>query len=220
MLIAAGTFALVVLLIVGIWWFFMVRPETQAHAVLRKRMKSRRETIVGRLELVKQMERMSQVPALNNVLARAKGTVGPLQRIITESGVQITVGLFILISGFAGMFMYVLVSNLAHQTILGIMAGALATAGPYGYVLYARSVRIRKFEESFPEAIDLIARALRAGHAFVTGLGMVAEELPPPVGAEFRILYDRQNFGEPLPDALKAFAGVPSWMRASSSPPS
>ena len=67
-------------------------------------------------------------------------------------------------------------------------------------------MRIRKFEESFPEAIDLIARALRAGHAFVTGLGMVAEELPAPVGTEFRMLYDRQNFGQPLPDALKAFA--------------
>jgi tight adherence protein B len=63
-----------------------------------------------------------------------------------------------------------------------------------------------KFEEHFPEAIDLLGRALRAGHALTTGLGMVAEELPPPVGEEFRLLYDQQNYGLPLPDALRNFA--------------
>ena len=63
-----------------------------------------------------------------------------------------------------------------------------------------------KFEEQFPEAIDLLARALRAGHAFTTGLSMVAEEMPDPVGTEFRLLYDQQNYGLPLPQALRAFA--------------
>ena len=61
-----------------------------------------------------------------------------------------------------------------------------------------------KFEEQFPEAIDLLSRALRAGHAFTTGLSMVAEEMPEPVGTEFRLAYDRQNFGMPLPEALKS----------------
>ena len=65
-----------------------------------------------------------------------------------------------------------------------------------------------KFEEQFPEAIDLIARALRAGHAFTTGLAMVAEEMPEAGRAEFKLLYDQQNFGMPLPDALKAFAAA------------
>jgi tight adherence protein B len=66
--------------------------------------------------------------------------------------------------------------------------------------------RIRKFEEQFPEAIDLIARALRAGHAFSTGLKIAAEELPPPAGVEFRKLYERQNYGAPLGDAMRALA--------------
>jgi tight adherence protein B len=63
-----------------------------------------------------------------------------------------------------------------------------------------------KFEEHFPEAIDLVARSLRAGHALPTGLSMVADEMPVPVGTEFRILYDEQNFGLTLPDALRNFA--------------
>jgi tight adherence protein B len=62
------------------------------------------------------------------------------------------------------------------------------------------------FEEQFPEAIDLMARALRAGHTLPTGIQTVAEEIPAPVGAEFKLLFDRQNFGMPLGDALKDMA--------------
>ncbi len=76
----------------------------------------------------------------------------------------------------------------------------------YLYLARKRAVRLRVFEEQFPEAIDLISRALRAGHAFTTGLSMVADEIPAPVGHEFRRLYDEQNFGMSLPDALRAMA--------------
>jgi tight adherence protein B len=65
---------------------------------------------------------------------------------------------------------------------------------------------MRTFEEQFPDAIELIGRALRAGHAFTTGLAIVAEEAPQPVAGEFRLLYDQQNFGMPLGDAMKQFA--------------
>ncbi len=71
---------------------------------------------------------------------------------------------------------------------------------------YKRTKRLQTFEEQFPEAIDLIARALRAGHALTTGLGMVADEIPAPVGEEFRRLYDEQNFGMSLPEAMRAMA--------------
>jgi tight adherence protein B len=66
--------------------------------------------------------------------------------------------------------------------------------------------RTRLFEDQFPQAIDLIASSLRAGHAFTSGVSMVSDEVPDPTGAEFRLLHDQQNFGMPLPDALKAFA--------------
>ena len=66
-----------------------------------------------------------------------------------------------------------------------------------------RTKRVRAFEEGFPEALDLIARALKAGHAFITGLKMVADEMPEPIGPEFRKTFDEQNFGLPLKDALE-----------------
>ena len=71
---------------------------------------------------------------------------------------------------------------------------------------YAATRRTRLFEDQFPQAIDLIASSLRAGHAFTSGVSMVSDEVADPTGAEFRLLYDQQNFGMPLPDALKAFA--------------
>ena len=90
--------------------------------------------------------------------------------------------------------------------ILGALAGVLFAFLPYAYVSRKRTMRTRKFEEHFPEAIDLIARALRAGHALPTGLSMVADEIPPPVGTEFKLLYDQQNFGLTLPDAMRNMA--------------
>ena len=66
--------------------------------------------------------------------------------------------------------------------------------------------RLKRFEEQFPEALDLLSRAIRAGHAFQTAMGMVADELPEPVGPEFKKTFDQQNFGLPLKDALNELA--------------
>ena len=70
----------------------------------------------------------------------------------------------------------------------------------------AASARIKQFEEQFPEALDLLSRAIRAGHAFQTAMGMVADELPTPVGPEFKKTFEQQNFGLPLRDALNEMA--------------
>jgi tight adherence protein B len=67
-----------------------------------------------------------------------------------------------------------------------------------------RTARLRKFEEMFPEALDLLSRAVKAGHAFQTAMNMAADELPEPVGPEFRKTFDQQNFGLPLREALNA----------------
>lgn len=69
-----------------------------------------------------------------------------------------------------------------------------------------RSKRIDKFEEQFPEALDLLSRAVRAGHAFSAGMKMVADELQDPVGPEFRKSFDEQNYGLPLKESLNGLA--------------
>ena len=90
---------------------------------------------------------------------------------------------------------------------LALPAGAFAAiAADLGAAHQAHRRGCCKFEEQFPEALALISRALKAGHTFTTGLSMVAEEMPAPIGPEFKLLYDQQNYGMPLPDALKEFA--------------
>ncbi len=87
---------------------------------------------------------------------------------------------------------------------MGIPVGfAIGFALPFMFLKFKRTKRLRAFEEMFPEALDLIARALKAGHAFATGLKMAADELSEPVGPEFRKTFDEQNFGLPLKDALE-----------------
>jgi len=204
--IAAGTFALILFLVLGTYWTFVVRPEDRADASVRNRLKGRVKKGAIRASLVKEAERLSNVPFLDSTLKKLGTASGPVQKLLDQSAINMTPGLFLLMSACAALLAYLVVATLAHQALLGIIAGALAGAAPYGYVHRARTVRLRRFEEMFPEAIDLIARSLRAGHAFTTGLGMVADEIQGPVGTEFRLMHDRQNFGQPLPEALKAFA--------------
>ena len=85
---------------------------------------------------------------------------------------------------------------------LRLGAAGLAGAFPVSFLSFRRSKRMRAFEELFPEALDLLSRALRAGHAFQSAMGMVADELKEPVGPEFKKTFDQQNFGLPLRDAL------------------
>jgi tight adherence protein B len=82
---------------------------------------------------------------------------------------------------------------------LGLILGAFL---PYSYANYKRAKRFEKFEEIFPEAIDTLARAVRAGHAFTTALELIASELGEPVASEFRKLFEEQKFGLPVRDAL------------------
>jgi tight adherence protein B len=90
--------------------------------------------------------------------------------------------------------------------LVALGAGIVGLMLPYAWLVRKRAVRLKRFEEQFPEALDLLSRAIRAGHAFQTAMGMVGDELPPPVGTEFKKTFDRQNFGLPLRDAMNELA--------------
>ena len=149
---------------------------------------------------------MSSVDAVEKVLARSGPWVVNLRQLVEQSGLRLNVGTLVLMMGCGAVGGYLVVTFLSQQWILGLLAAFLFGAAPYWYVSRVRLKRMLKFEEHFPEAIDLVARALRSGHALPTGLSMVADEMPAPVGTEFRILYDEQNFGLTLPDAMRNFA--------------
>jgi len=103
--------------------------------------------------------------------------------------------------------------------VLGILWPVLLTAGitsvvlallfgvsPYLFVRHKRKVRMDRMEEQLPEALDFLARSMRAGHAFSISLEMVGEEIADPLGQEFRTLFNEQNLGAPLDIAMRNFS--------------
>jgi tight adherence protein B len=206
MVIVALTFILVLGIVLGAYFALVVRPESFERSKLLSRLGPKRAGVAKAVVLERKAERLSDVRAVQAMLSRAKGVSGPLDRLVTQSGLNITVGTLIMASVLLAVVGYGLVKWVTYYTALGLAAAPLFGAIPYLLVRYARSKRLDLFEEQFPESIELIARALRAGHAFPTGLQMVADEIPKPVGAEFKLVYDQQAFGMPISDALKGLA--------------
>jgi tight adherence protein B len=125
-----------------------------------------------------------------------------LARLIERSGVRITPSAVVLISVGGALVVGFVSYLLVPQPFVPIALGLLTGFAPFGWLMHRRTVRLKKFEEMFPEALDLLSRAIRAGHAFQTAMGMVADEMHEPVGPEFKKTFDQQNFGLPLRDAL------------------
>ncbi len=207
----AGTFVLVFAIVAGFYWAFVDRPDAHEASLVRQRL--RKASAPGKLTkaLLNEPTRLSNLGGLERILQASGGVVRPLERLIEQSGLNVTVGVVVLSCLVAGALAFALALVYLRLTLLGIPFALLGAYAPIGVIKFIRNKRMIKFDEQFPEAMDLLARALRAGHALTTGLSMVAEELPDPIGPEFKQLYDQQNFGLPLPQALRNFADrIPS----------
>jgi tight adherence protein B len=121
---------------------------------------------------------------------------------IEQSGVQISLSALLLLALGSAVVLGFIAAAALRMMIGWVGGGLIGFAIPFIFLRVKRTRRLRAFEEAFPEALDLISRALKAGHAFATGLKMVADEMPEPIGPEFRKTFDEQNFGLPLKDAL------------------
>jgi tight adherence protein B len=146
-------------------------------------------------------EQLSEIPVLDNLLRRSS-RVSDLQKMLAQSGLNLRAGNFLGFSALAGALAAIaayLLSKRVEVSWFGLILGFVI---PYGYAQYRRNKRFEKFEELFPEAIDTLARAVRAGHAFTTALEMITAEVSEPVCGEFRQLYEEQKFGMPVRDAL------------------
>jgi tight adherence protein B len=141
------------------------------------------------------------MPAIDRMLGgTTRGSA--LGRWIDQSGTNASIsGVLVIATILAGVL--ALLGGVLARAGWGLFIGAaVGFAVPFLVLKVKRGRRLRAFEEQFPEGLDLISRALKAGHAFATGLKMVADEMPEPVGPEFRKTFDEQNFGLPMKDSL------------------
>jgi len=152
-------------------------------------------------------EMFSRIPAFDSLLRRSE-RVSKLQVLLEQAGISMRAGnllvLCLVSSATIAIVGYILAQPLPPQeTILFTTTGAfLGLIVPYSYVTWCRTRRFQKFEAMFPEAIDTLARAVRAGHAFTVALEIVCNELSDPAATEFRKLYEEQKYGMAVRDAL------------------
>jgi tight adherence protein B len=205
LLLALITFVIVAI-VFGIIWMIGGGTGDKNQEIVRRRMESVRKAesrgeVSLDLKLVRD-ELYSNVPTLHKLLMRLPWSSG-LQNFINQAGLKMKAGKFVLWSAVAGLGAYVMFSVIyPNAPILALLFGLMAVSVPLIVVSIKRMRRLSQFEERFPEALDLIGRAVRAGHAFTTGLEMVSKESAEPVSGEFRATFEEQNFGLPLRDAL------------------
>jgi tight adherence protein B len=146
-------------------------------------------------------EVLSRIPAFDTFLRRSE-RVSALQKMLAQGHVDVRAGNFLILCAAAALVFAVLGVFASGNFMIGWAGALLGFFVPYAYAAHRRTKRFQQFEEKFPEAIDTLARAVRAGHAFTTALEMIANEVSEPVAGEFRQLYEEQKFGLPVRDAL------------------
>ena len=146
-------------------------------------------------------EKLSEIPALDTFLKRSS-RVSNLQKVLSQAEITTPAGTYLLICIVSAIIAAAVVIFWSGSGMFAWAAGLVGFFLPYAYASYKRTKRFDKFEELFPQAIDTLARAVRAGHAFTTALELIANEVNEPVAGEFRKLFEEQKFGMPVRDAL------------------
>jgi tight adherence protein B len=146
-------------------------------------------------------EQLSKIPAFDSLLRRS-ARVSAIQEALTQAGMKYRAGNFLLLCVLCGTVLGLVATLYTHNPAIGWAALVIGAFLPYSVVSYSRQKRFEKFEALFPEAIDTLARAVRAGHAFTTALELISSEVGEPLASEFRKLYEEQKFGMPVRDAL------------------
>jgi len=205
LVIGIAIFATLVFLIEGS--VFAVRaihnPERRR---LRKRLQhfSSEQNGVQSIDIVRRRV-LSDVPWLNVILMNTPG-MPYLGRLLEQADCRYSAGVFVSLSVLLTLMGFLVGSLLLQNMVLQVIGAVLCGLMPSLYISYKKYQRLQKFLRQLPEALDLIARALRAGHTFQVGLKMVGEEFPDPLGTEFDRTLAEINFGAGIPEALKNLA--------------
>jgi tight adherence protein B len=144
----------------------------------------------------------SDIPFLNSLLESLPG-LSSLDRLMVQANAKYPMGFYLLLGLFLAVVGLLVGSLLAHNTLLSILLALILGGVPYVHLVRLKRLRAEKFKKQMPDGLDLIARSLKAGHAFSGGISMAAEEFDDPLGSEFSEMLDEINFGVSVPEALK-----------------
>lgn len=187
-----------------IWWSGAGKAgdKKQAAAALNTAIGQSPVDAVGAVINFRKNELVSAIPLLNKYLEKLE-LIPRIRRMLMQAELKWTPGTLGLLSLVAFALPAYLINLRTGSLILSLVVGGALGLIPTGYVMFKRSKRFGKFEQGLPEALDLMVSALRVGHSFNSALGLVTRECADPVGPEFRIAFDEQNYGLDLRTALE-----------------
>ncbi|MFO0907651.1 MAG: type II secretion system F family protein [Isosphaeraceae bacterium] len=138
--------------------------------------------------------------------ARFVPNVENLNRLYEQADVSIPMNRFLSIMGLLGVVGAVLPVVFGFNPLLAPLSGAALGSIPYLWLVHRKNQRIKKFIDCMPEAVELISRALRAGHGLASGLKLASEEMKGPIADEFSRVFEEQNLGIPIEVSLRGLA--------------
>lgn len=148
---------------------------------------------------------LSEIPFLNRLLLKTPGIL-KLDNLISQANATYPIGFFILLALFLAVLGFLVGNTVIKNRLLAVMLMFLCGSFPFLYLLILKQKRTEKFKKQLPEALDLMSRALKAGHAFTNGLKLAADEFNDPLGPEFAEVLDEINFGVSVSNALRNLA--------------
>ena len=200
--ISIGIFLSIILLVEGTYFFYHQSVSPQSRN-LKRRLRggaARPKEGIESLEILRQ-RKLSDLPWLNDILS-SMANLGGLEKILQQANSQMPVGVFLLLSGVLGVAGMAIVAVMDYPLLVAGVVGLVCLLLPLIKIKMQRTKRFKEFEHQLPEALDLMARALRAGHAFSVGMKMVGDEFPDPIGPEFNRTVEEISFGIDTPEAM------------------
>lgn len=186
-------------------YLFSTRKATARRTRVNERLS---EALDEDMALAGQRARLARSVSLSEIawldrLLQKNETAAELKRTLEQADLPLTVGRLVLFSLLATVLGMLLASLFVGSSVMIVLFGMAAGAAPFWHVLYKRKQRFAKFRADLPEALEMISRALAAGHSFSTTLRLISEEMPDPIAGEFARVYEEQQVGLSLKSALQ-----------------
>jgi len=199
--IPIAVFALVLLAVVGGYFLLSAGRSEKVEVKRRISLLELRNLRDADFPEFLKKEVFSEVPLLNRLLSRVN-IATRIDRRLRQADMKMPVGTFLLLS-LALFSLGIVAGRILHwPIILSVVVGSALFAVPNIIVDIMRRRRLKRFINHFPEALEMFARSLRAGHSFTGAIQLVAQEMPDPIGSEFSKVFEEQNLGIPLRQAL------------------
>ena len=200
----ATAIAIAVFCIIEGLFLFLKDRSTPEIKRIKKQLKEISDQSRAEVSLMGQTRPLSDVPWLNKFLLRVPLAI-KMDNFLVQTGTSYPLAVFLLVSMILALCGSLLLSMISSSS-LGLLLGLALGLVPFSVLRSMKVRRLKKFEEQLPDALGMIARSLRAGHALAGGLEMVGQEFPDPLGPEFTRIVNQINFGVGVEQALRNMA--------------